>query len=109
MESLVVVLIALAVYFLPAFVAKGRKKQNAGAIFVLNLLLGWTIIGWVIALIWAITVDSPTSVGPPVSRITGSQADSENGPPSEPHLPCISCGAQLSSDAKFCPQCGNPR
>ena len=48
-------LFAAAVYFLPSFV--GRHKRNAQAIAVLNLLLGWTIIGWIIALVWACTLD----------------------------------------------------
>jgi G:T-mismatch repair DNA endonuclease (very short patch repair protein) len=47
---------AFCLYFLPAIV--GRKKRNRRAITVLNLLLGWTILGWVIALVWACTVDS---------------------------------------------------
>lgn len=46
-----------AFYFLPSIVAYFRKKKNYNAILVLNLLLGWTLIGWVIAMIWAMTVD----------------------------------------------------
>lgn len=38
-------------YLLPMFVARG--KQNRAAITVLNVLLGWTFLGWVGALIWA--------------------------------------------------------
>ena len=48
-------LFPVAVYFLPCFV--GRHKRNVQAIAVLNLLLGWTIIGWIIALVWACTLD----------------------------------------------------
>ena len=47
--------ILLLIYFLPALVAHSEKHHNATAIFVLNLLLGWTFIGWVIALVWAVT------------------------------------------------------
>ncbi len=46
-----VVVLSLAVYFLPSFVA--WKKQRQDAIIVLNLLLGWTVRGWIGALIWA--------------------------------------------------------
>lgn len=43
----------LGIYFLPSIV--GSRHHNAGAIFVLNLFLGWTFLGWVIALVWACT------------------------------------------------------
>jgi hypothetical protein len=50
-------IIAVVLYFLPSFV--GYSKRNAGAIFVLNFFLGWTFIGWVAALVWAMTEDGP--------------------------------------------------
>ncbi len=48
--------LSLFIYFLPSIV--GRRKANATAIFMLNLFLGWTFLGWVVALIWACTQDS---------------------------------------------------
>ncbi|PYV85592.1 MAG: superinfection immunity protein [Acidobacteria bacterium] len=49
-------------YFLPAIIAYGRSKRDAGAILVLNFFLGWTAIGWVIALVWALRHDSVVMV-----------------------------------------------
>lgn len=49
--------IAFAVYFLPSWIAHSRNKANIGAIFALNFLAGWTFIGWVVALVWALTVE----------------------------------------------------
>ena len=49
----------LALYFLPTIVAGGRHLHERTGIFLLNLFLGWTFIGWVIALIWAIVAPSP--------------------------------------------------
>lgn len=46
-------------YFLPAIIGFARSKRDAVSILVLNLLLGWTAIGWVIALIWALKQDAP--------------------------------------------------
>lgn len=46
---------AIALYFSPAFAAAHRKHPNRVAIFVLNLMLGWTVLGWVGALVWAHT------------------------------------------------------
>jgi hypothetical protein len=43
----------LLLYFLPALVAGRRGHPQATAIFVLNLLLGFTVLGWVGALVWA--------------------------------------------------------
>ena len=40
-------------YFIPSIVAYTNEKKNEGAIFILNIFLGWTILGWIIALIWA--------------------------------------------------------
>jgi hypothetical protein len=48
-------LFILALYLLPAILAAIRRHHQRNAIFVLNLLLGWTVIGWIGALIWAAT------------------------------------------------------
>jgi hypothetical protein len=47
-------LIAIFAYFIPALIAAIRQRQTL-AIFVLNLFLGWTFVGWVVALVWACT------------------------------------------------------
>lgn len=57
--GLALLLVAGVIYFLPAYL--GRKKRNAWAIFALNLLLGWTFLGWVVALVWALTKDTPAA------------------------------------------------
>ncbi len=49
------VLITALIYFLPTVIALARGHHNGFAIFLTNLLLGWTLIGWVIALIWSVT------------------------------------------------------
>lgn len=41
------------IYFVPSFVAYNRQHQNKLAIFFTNTLLGWTVIGWVGAIIWS--------------------------------------------------------
>jgi hypothetical protein len=51
-------------YFVPAVVAFSRKKANRTAILVLNIFLGWTFIGWVIALVWAVMQDTHDNVAP---------------------------------------------
>lgn len=46
-------LVILVVYFLPIGVAAMRKHNSTLAIMATNLWLGWTVIGWFVALIWA--------------------------------------------------------
>ena len=50
-----VILGILAAYFFPTIIAIQRKHNNHTPIFISNLFLGWTAIGWVITLIWSIT------------------------------------------------------
>ena len=49
-------------YFLPSVVALARSKRDITAIVLLNFFLGWTMIGWVVALVWAVKTDVPAVV-----------------------------------------------
>ena len=40
-------------YFAPTVAASKRDHDSIDGIVVLNLLLGWTIVGWVVAMSWA--------------------------------------------------------
>lgn len=60
-----VVLLALLIFgLLPTIIAFVRKHHNRYAILALNVLLGWTVIGWAVALVWSLTAiwrkSSPT-------------------------------------------------
>ena len=44
-------------YFLPSIIALARSKRDTLAIFLLNLFLGWSVIGWIVALVWAAKSD----------------------------------------------------
>lgn len=50
-----VLVFILCMFFLPSIVAGLRGHQSTVAIFVLNLLLGWTVIGWIVAFIWSLS------------------------------------------------------
>lgn len=53
LELLLVVLI-FVIYFLPTLIVFLRQHKNSLAIFLLNLLLGWTVLGWVVSLVWSV-------------------------------------------------------
>lgn len=48
-------IVGIGVYFLPAIVAVARHHKNAMSILVVDLFLGWTLVGWVVALAWSCT------------------------------------------------------
>jgi hypothetical protein len=43
-------------------VAFARSKRDTASIVLLNFFLGWTMIGWVVALVWAFKTDVPVMV-----------------------------------------------
>jgi|SRR5665213_299458 len=80
----------LALYFAPSIIAISRKSSNVGSISLLNLLLGWTVVGWVMALVKAVKSTTP--------KVRSTVALST----------CSNCGAGLSPGQQFC-FCGAPR
>ena len=47
-------LFCAGLYFLPAIIAAVRHTHNSTGILLLNIFLGWTLIGWVVALVMAL-------------------------------------------------------
>jgi hypothetical protein len=70
MSSFFGLLIIAGLYFIPSIVAYGRKNHT-GAIFALNLFLGWTLLGWVVALVMALWSNNSG----PTKRDTKRQID----------------------------------
>jgi len=68
---LMFLLFAFAITMLPTIVAGVRKVKNFWWIFLINFFLGWTVVGFIVALVWAIR-DTPRYVGripqPPYNR-----------------------------------------
>ena len=48
-------ILCLLVYFLPTIIALISGSNRKGAVFAMNLFLGWTFIGWIWALVWAVS------------------------------------------------------
>ena len=58
--DLIIALIIIPAYFAPSLVAFARIHSKRQAILALNILLGWTAIFWVAALVWALTENNAT-------------------------------------------------
>ena len=50
----VVVALAVGAYLAPSLVALDRKPPNKWSVVVVNVLLGWTLVGWAVALAMAV-------------------------------------------------------
>lgn len=90
--ELIIMLIFLLPYFLPSIIAFTRKHHNSAAILILNIFLGWTLIGWIIALVWSFTAAQ-------------NKSPTQSPTPAENRF-CSKCGASLGSDASYCRKCG---
>jgi len=58
------VLFLFVLYLLPTLIAFSRGHRNRWVIFIVNIVFGATILGWLIALVWAMNkVDDPIKGG----------------------------------------------
>ena len=52
-STILMLMAVIVIYILPTLIAFGREHPHRQEVLVLNLLLGWTLIGWVGVFLWA--------------------------------------------------------
>lgn len=90
--AIMLITVVIAIYFIPTFVARGREHKNATSITVLNLLLGWSIVGWVIALVWAYSAQ-------PEARLSDTKAAEDES------VRPVDTDTEKAPKLKSCPYC----
>lgn len=48
-------ILSLLIYFIPSYIAVKKDHRNKAGIILLNLFLGWSVIGYIVALVWAMS------------------------------------------------------
>lgn len=89
-------LAGLFFYFIPWIVAGANDHPNQAGIALLNLFLGWTLIGWVVALVWAVSKPNQVTVTAPIAPTEPVPATRE----------CPFCAETILVKAKVCKHCG---
>jgi hypothetical protein len=85
-------LVGLCVYFLPTIVASHRRHPSTIGILILNLFLGWSVVGWVASLVWA--ASGPRGDDPGYARFNN------------PTKRCPACAEEILTAARKCKHCG---
>lgn len=78
-------LLLLALYLLPTIIAVGRKVVNVGSVAAINVFLGWTLIGWVVALAMALRTNPPHAYHKPENSASHSATGPTEPPPPSDH------------------------
>ena len=84
--------IGIVIGFLPTIIAASRHHHNVLGVFLVNFFLGWTVIGWVVALVWSLS--QPRVLVVPVGYAPTAA------------LLCPKCGVPLTPGAQYCSNCG---
>lgn len=97
MEGLFWIVAIIGIYFLPGIVAHIRDHNNENPIVLLNLFLGWTFLGWIVALVWA--ASDNTAAAPATEKPAKPIAINTND---EERIPCPHCAELILPQANIC-------
>ncbi|WP_348550259.1 superinfection immunity protein [Acidithiobacillus sp.] len=101
--------VGVAIYFIPSVIAYSRSARNFLAIFLLNLFLGWSLLGWLGSLIWALLDEKRGSQQGSVVPSAPVAAPLPSPPTTATTVVayCSRCGQTVAPDDRYCAHCGH--
>jgi hypothetical protein len=103
---LTILAVSIIPYFIPSIIAFLRKHENAVPLFLVNIFLGWTLIGWIICLVWALTGSGAGRTVAPAPPKPEAKAAEPVPTPDPDRKHCSQCGIQIEPSDAFCRRCG---
>jgi hypothetical protein len=94
-----------ALYLLPTYEAWKREHDNWTSVAMVNILLGWSLIGWVVAMVWAVRKPATVMVIP--SNSTHPISESQQPQPKRDTKVCPFCAEEVMAAAIKCKHCGS--
>jgi len=101
------ILLGIVIYFVPTMIIFGRDGEKKGLVFLVNLLTSWTVIGWILCLIWSCMIPVQKRDPSYYMKICPIFCDYCDKPMVKGSNICPHCKKQ-NDELRFCPLCGYP-
>jgi hypothetical protein len=77
--ALIFIIVGIGAYFVPGIIAQVRHVPNSGSVWIINIFLGWTFVGWIVALAMACRSQLPAQ------QVIVQQGWQGGGPGTQPY------------------------
>ena len=103
---ILLVIFIIPIYFIPTIIVLARHADNRLMVFLINLFLGWSFIGWVVALALSFSKKNGKTQNDQIVIMPEKALGNNINSPAEASSYCTKCGVKLGKHVQYCPKCG---